>query len=162
MNTEIANSISTFSSYQRKQSIENHYGSPIFDIWDLSKRAKSDKESIVVTFHLICYAAGKNIFFANRNINRYTLALYKVRDLGKYTDETINTLVEYSQPNVYGWVYGTNPCGEKNLPLRIKKVSSILESEWAAVVIDNLGTTADEVQNKLKTLAKGGIAKYIS
>ena len=162
MNTEITNSISTFSSYQRKQSIENHYGSPIFEIWNLYKRVKSDKGSIVVTFHLICHAAGKDIAFANTNINRYTLALYKIRNHGKYTDEAINTLVEYSQPNVYGWIYGTNPCGEKNLSLRIKKVASILESKWAAMVIDDLGTTDNEVQNKLKTLAKGGIVKYIS
>lgn len=149
----------SFSSYQREVNRENHYGFPNFDMWALYKRVSKSKISIVVTFHVICHAAGKDIDFATARLNQYTLALYK--DSGKYTTGTFQEK-EYSQPYYFGWLYGTDPCREANesvMHKRLEEVSAILDSDWAKAVMSDLGTTLNEVRSQLVKLSKNGVLK---
>ena len=157
MYTNDTNSPPSFSPYQREVNRENHYGFPNFDMWTLYKRVSKSKISIVVTFHVICRAAGKDIDFTTAHLNHYTLALYK--QSGRYTTGTFQEK-EYAQPYYFGWLYGTDPCGEVSESMkdkRLEEVSIILESDWAKAVMNDLGTTANAVKSELAKLSKSAV-----
>jgi hypothetical protein len=133
-----------FQHYQRDAKVEEHFGQPDHAMWRLYEAAleDTDKNAILRALHVTMAALGRDIEYARGVLNTYTLALYLKGESGKYTSDAHNNRSSYSEPPVYGWIYGTGQEFKLELHHRTSQLDvteTVLESAWAAELIAREG-----------------------
>jgi hypothetical protein len=133
-----------FQHYQRDAEVEARFGQPDHVMWRLYEDAleSTDKNAIVHAMHVTMAAVGRDIEYARGVLNTYTLALYLKGESGKYTSDAHNNRSSYSEPSVYGWIYGTGQefKSEPHHRTRQLEVTEIaLGSAWATELIAREG-----------------------
>ena len=111
---------------------------------------------MVCAYHVICAASGRDITFAQANINTYTKALYLIKSPGELTSEAERGKRDsYGQPGFYGFFYGTG-AWHHELDGRSKRraeVLAILRSPWAQHVCQALGVALPAASDYARSLS---------
>lgn len=133
-----------FQHYQRDTEVEERFGKPDHAMWRLYEAAleNTDKNAIVRAMHVTMAAIGRDIEYARGVLNTYTLALYLKGESGEYTSDAHNNRSTYSEPPVYGWIYGTGEDFKLEPHLRTRQLEvteAVLETEWATKLIAREG-----------------------
>ena len=137
---------------------EEGLGAPDAEAWRLwdSALEGATKLDMVCAYHVICAASGRDITFAQANINTYTKALYLSKSPGDLTSEAERGKPDsYGQPALYGFFYGSGTWHHKmgGRSKRRSEVLPILRSPWAQHVCQALDVPLATAFNYAKSLS---------